>query len=71
MKVLFDATAPRAGKIDAVIVGADRVAANGDTANKIGERPRFSLHSPSARTLVPSSGFSRRLSTHSLVTGAL
>jgi methylthioribose-1-phosphate isomerase len=24
------------GKIDAVIVGADRIAANGDTANKIG-----------------------------------
>src|SRR2546429_606421 len=26
----------RAGEIDAVIVGADRIAANGDTANKIG-----------------------------------
>ena len=26
----------RAGEIDAVLVGADRVAANGDTANKIG-----------------------------------
>ena len=26
----------KAGKIDAVIVGADRIAANGDTANKIG-----------------------------------
>ena len=25
-----------AGKVDAVAVGADRVAANGDTANKIG-----------------------------------
>lgn len=25
-----------AGKIDAVVVGADRIAANGDTANKIG-----------------------------------
>lgn len=25
-----------AGKVDAIIVGADRVAANGDTANKIG-----------------------------------
>jgi methylthioribose-1-phosphate isomerase len=24
------------GEIDAVIVGADRIAANGDTANKIG-----------------------------------
>jgi methylthioribose-1-phosphate isomerase len=26
----------RQGKIDAVVVGADRIAANGDTANKIG-----------------------------------
>jgi methylthioribose-1-phosphate isomerase len=26
----------RAGKVDAVIVGADRIAANGDVANKIG-----------------------------------
>jgi methylthioribose-1-phosphate isomerase len=26
----------RAGRIDAVIVGADRIAANGDTANKVG-----------------------------------
>lgn len=25
-----------AGKVQAVVVGADRVAANGDTANKIG-----------------------------------
>jgi methylthioribose-1-phosphate isomerase len=30
------ATVVRAGRIDAVIVGADRIAANGDTANKIG-----------------------------------
>jgi methylthioribose-1-phosphate isomerase len=30
------AAAMRAGRIDAVIVGADRIAANGDTANKIG-----------------------------------
>ena len=30
------ATLMRAGEIDAVIVGADRVAANGDTANKVG-----------------------------------
>ncbi|MEW6075450.1 MAG: S-methyl-5-thioribose-1-phosphate isomerase [Candidatus Omnitrophota bacterium] len=30
------ATLMRQGKIDAVIVGADRIAANGDTANKIG-----------------------------------
>jgi methylthioribose-1-phosphate isomerase len=25
-----------AGRVDAVVVGADRIAANGDTANKIG-----------------------------------
>lgn len=25
-----------AGRVDAIVVGADRVAANGDTANKIG-----------------------------------
>jgi len=30
------AAAMAAGKVDAVIVGADRIAANGDTANKIG-----------------------------------
>jgi len=30
------AAAMKQFKIDAVIVGADRVAANGDTANKIG-----------------------------------
>ena len=26
----------RAGQVDGVVVGADRIAANGDTANKIG-----------------------------------
>ncbi len=31
-----DAAAMAQGKVDAVIVGADRIAANGDTANKIG-----------------------------------
>lgn len=31
-----DATAMAQGKVEAVIVGADRIAANGDTANKIG-----------------------------------
>jgi len=31
-----DAAAMSAGKVEAVIVGADRIAANGDTANKIG-----------------------------------
>jgi methylthioribose-1-phosphate isomerase len=36
------ASVMRAGGVDAVIVGADRIAANGDTANKIGttSRPR-------------------------------
>src|SRR5205823_5807247 len=29
----------RRGEVDAVIVGADRIAANGDTANKIGTYP--------------------------------
>jgi len=33
------ATVLRQGKIDAVITGADRIAANGDTANKIGTYP--------------------------------
>ncbi len=33
------ASALRAGLIDAVITGADRIAANGDTANKIGTYP--------------------------------
>ncbi len=33
------ASALRAGRIDAVITGADRIAANGDTANKIGTYP--------------------------------
>jgi methylthioribose-1-phosphate isomerase len=40
--VLADSTAAsllRAGKVDAVIVGADRIAANGDVANKIGTYP--------------------------------
>jgi len=31
-----DATAMATGKVQAVVVGADRIAANGDTANKIG-----------------------------------
>ena len=39
MTSLVDGAAPaalRQGIIDAVVVGADRIAANGDTANKIG-----------------------------------
>jgi methylthioribose-1-phosphate isomerase len=42
MKLITDSTAGslmRQGKVDMVIVGADRVAANGDTANKIGTYP--------------------------------
>ena len=37
--VIADGAAPslmRAGEVDAVLVGADRIAANGDTANKVG-----------------------------------
>lgn len=42
MKLITDSTAGsllRRGKVDKVIVGADRVAANGDVANKIGTYP--------------------------------
>lgn len=42
MKLITDSTAGsliRRGEVDMVIVGADRVAANGDTANKIGTYP--------------------------------
>lgn len=42
MKLITDSTAGsliRRGKVDMVIVGTDRVAANGDTANKIGTYP--------------------------------
>lgn len=42
MKLITDSTAGslmRQGKVDMVIVGTDRVAANGDTANKIGTYP--------------------------------
>ena len=42
MKLITDSTAGslmRRGEVDMVIVGADRVASNGDTANKIGTYP--------------------------------
>lgn len=42
MKLITDSTAGslmRRGEVDVVIVGTDRVAANGDTANKIGTYP--------------------------------
>ena len=41
-RVLVDAAAGSlfaAGSVDAVVVGADRIAANGDVANKIGTYP--------------------------------
>jgi len=40
----------RAGKVDVVIVGADRIAANGDTANKIGT---FMLSQLASRFQIP------------------
>ena len=42
MTVVADSVAGtllRSGRVDAVIVGADRIAANGDVANKIGTYP--------------------------------
>lgn len=42
MKLIIDSAAGslmNQGKVDAVLVGADRIAANGDTANKIGTYP--------------------------------
>lgn len=50
----------RSGKIDAVIVGADRIAANGDAANKIGTYPLAVLaryHSVPFYVAAPSSTF--------------
>ena len=50
----------RSGKIDAVIVGADRIAANGDVANKIGTYPLAVLaryHSVPFYVAAPSSTF--------------
>lgn len=50
----------RAGTIDAVIVGADRIAANGDVANKIGTYPLAVLaryHSVPFYVAAPSSTF--------------
>ncbi len=44
------ATLLRDGKVDLVVIGADRIAANGDTANKIGS---FSLSLAAARYGVP------------------
>lgn len=55
----------RAGRIDAVIVGADRIAANGDVANKIGTYPLAVLarhHEIPFYVAIPSSSFDRSLS---------
>ena len=41
----------RTGQVDAVLFGADRVAANGDVANKIGT---YKLAVVAARTVFPS-----------------
>ncbi len=54
----------RAGRVDAVIVGADRVAANGDVANKIGTYPLAVLarhHNIPFYVAIPSSSFDRSL----------
>lgn len=67
--VVTDSTAGslmRAGRIDAVIVGADRVAANGDVANKIGTYPLAVLahyHRIPFYVAIPSSTFDPSLST--------
>ena len=54
----------RAGRIDAVIVGADRIAANGDVANKIGTYPLSVLarfHEVPFYVAAPSSTFDMEL----------
>ncbi|MEL6108139.1 MAG: S-methyl-5-thioribose-1-phosphate isomerase [Planctomycetota bacterium] len=54
----------RLGKIDAVIVGADRITANGDVANKIGTYPVAVLarhHDLPFYVAAPSSTFDRKL----------
>lgn len=56
----------RSGRVDAVIVGADRIAANGDVANKIGTYPLAVLaqyHGIPFYVAAPSSTFDRKLAT--------
>jgi methylthioribose-1-phosphate isomerase len=56
----------RAGRIDLVIVGADRIAANGDTANKIGTYALAVLaraHGIPFHVAAPASTFDPRLAT--------
>ena len=60
----------RAGRVDAVIVGADRVAANGDVANKIGTYPLAVLarhHHIPFYVAIPSSTFDPSLAHGDLV----
>ena len=54
-----------AGEVDAVIVGADRIAANGDTANKIGT---YGARGAGRRTTASRSTSPRRSSTFDLAT---
>ncbi len=60
----------RAGTIDAVIVGADRIAANGDSANKIGTYPLAVLakyHGVPFYVAAPSSTFDLALASGDLI----
>lgn len=60
----------RSGKIDAVIVGADRIAANGDVANKIGTYPLAvlaSFHHVPFYVAAPSSTFDLTLESGDLI----
>jgi methylthioribose-1-phosphate isomerase len=59
-----------AGKIDAVIVGADRIAANGDTANKIGTFPLAVLayaHDIPFYVAAPASSFDLSINSGKLI----
>ncbi|TWU22997.1 Methylthioribose-1-phosphate isomerase [Novipirellula galeiformis] len=60
----------KSGQIDAVIVGADRIAANGDAANKIGTYPLAVLaryHQIPFYVAAPSSTFDRHLADGALI----
>ncbi|MFG0262025.1 MAG: S-methyl-5-thioribose-1-phosphate isomerase [Novipirellula sp. JB048] len=60
----------RSGRIDAVIVGADRIAANGDVANKIGTYPLAVLaryHQVPFYVVAPSNTFDRKLAQGDLI----
>ncbi|TWU42844.1 S-methyl-5-thioribose-1-phosphate isomerase [Novipirellula artificiosorum] len=60
----------RTGRIDAAIVGADRIAANGDVANKIGTYPLAvlaSYHNVPFYVAAPSSTFDPKLASGDLI----